>query len=290
MPDVWTWIAVGLTAWVLLAAVVAVVLGRGIRLADQRSPDTGADLAPAPALFPRRRRIPLPPVGVALAATAVALQAVGYALRLTGATGPTAHALSMDAPFSAPRLFVAALFAVAAVAALTAASRIPGRRTWWLAVGLVAAIIAVVKTGSTVHATAMQDLAAAVGEAQAVALSVAVAAVVLATLGFISRAERRDRRRVLLALAAYAAAAVGLSAVSAVAPGQLAITATFLEESGEALAGVAFLMAVLIGVAPRLVLPAAWAMRRRADAHTLEVAADPAAGRASGPAGEPRRG
>lgn len=282
----WFWIVTGLIVWLLLAALVAVVLGRGIRLADQRSPDTGADPTPVPALLPRRRRIPLPPVGVALAATAVALEAVGYALRLTGATGPTAHALSMDAPFSAPRLFVAALFAVAAVAALTAASRIPGRRAWWLAVGLVAAVIAVVKTGSTVHAGAMADLAAAVGEAEAVVLSVAVAGVVLATLGFISRAERRDRRRVLSCLAAYAAASVGLSAVSAVAPGQLAITATFLEESGEALAGVAFLLAVLVGVAPRLVLPAAWPVRREADAHTLEVATDPAAD----PAGEAGRG
>ena len=49
------------------------------------------------------------------------------------------------------------------------------------------------------------------------------------------------------------------------------MTATFLEESGEALAGVAFLMAVLVGVAPRLVLPAAWALRRTADAQTLDV-------------------
>ena len=276
MQTVWFWIAVGLTVWVLLAALVAVVLGRGIRLADQRAADTGADPTPVPALLARRRRIPLPPVGVALAGTAVALEAVGYALRLTGASGPTAHALSMDAPFSAPRLFVAALFAVAAVAALTAASRIPGRRAWWTAVGLVAAVIAVVKTGSTVHATAMQDLAAAVGEAEAVVLSVAVAGVVLATLGFISRAERRDRRRVLSCLAAYAVASVGLSAVSAVAPGQLAVSATFLEESGEALAGVAFLVAVLVGVAPRLVVPAAWPLRRDADAHTLEVATEPA--------------
>ena len=32
-----------------------------------------------------------------------------------------------------------------------------------------------------------------------------------------------------------------------------------------------FLMAVLVGVAPRLVLPAAWALRRSADAQTLDV-------------------
>jgi hypothetical protein len=57
--------------------------------------------------------------------------------------------------------------------------------------------------------------------------------------------------------------------VHEVQPGER--TATFLEESGEALAGVAFLVAVLVGVAPRLVLPAAWPLRREADAHTLEA-------------------
>ena len=49
-------------------------------------------------------------------------------------------------------------------------------------------------------------------------------------------------------------------------------TPTFLEESGEALGAVVFLVAVLVGVAPRLVLPADWVLRRTADAHTLELA------------------
>lgn len=275
----WFWIAVGLIVWVLLAALVAVVLGRGITLADQRTSGTGADPTPVPVLLPARRRIPLPPVAVALAATAVTLEAVGFVLRLNGATGGTARALSMDAPYSAPRLFVAALFAFSAVAALSAAVRIPGRRGWWLSVGLVAGVIAAVKTGSTVHATVMHQLVESFGAAQAVTLSVAFAGVVLATLGFVSRAERRDRRRVLSCLAAYAFASVGLSAVSAAASGRFATTSTFLEESGEALAGVAFLVAVLLGVAPRLVLPASWPLRRDADEHTLEVA------EASGPEG-----
>jgi hypothetical protein len=48
-------------------------------------------------------------------------------------------------------------------------------------------------------------------------------------------------------------------------------TATFLEESGEALSAVAFLVAVLVGVAPRLVLPAEWALRRDVDAQTLTL-------------------
>ena len=50
-----------------------------------------------------------------------------------------------------------------------------------------------------------------------------------------------------------------------------ATAATFIEESGEALAAVAFLMAVLAGVAPRLVLPASWALRREVDAQTLDL-------------------
>ncbi len=282
----WFWIPVGPVGRVLPASLVAVVMGRGIRLPGRRTAGTGGDPAPVPALVPDRRRIPLPPIGVALAGTAVALEAVGYAVRLTGAGGETARALSMDAPFSAPRLFVAAMFAIAAVAALTAASRIPGRRAWWLSVGLVAGGIAVVKAGSTVHAEAMRGLATSVGGARAVALSVASAGAVLATLAFLTRAERRDRRRVLSCLAAYAVASVGLSAVSAVVPGQLAITSTFLEESGEALTGVAFLVAVLVGVAPRLVLPEAWPLRREADARTLEVAHDPAAQAGPTPTGE----
>ena len=52
---------------------------------------------------------------------------------------------------------------------------------------------------------------------------------------------------------------------------QWVTTATFIEESGEALAAVAFLMAVLAGVAPRLVLPASWALRREGDAQTLDL-------------------
>jgi len=88
---------------------------------------------------------------------------------------------------------------------------------------------------------------------------------------------------VLGSLTGYAAASVGLSALSASIPGSLAATATFAEESGEALAGVSFLVAVLVGVAPRPVLPAGWALRRAADDEALE-AARPARPATSGPA------
>ncbi|MGY1831703.1 hypothetical protein ACI8AA_14925 [Geodermatophilus sp. SYSU D01180] len=280
----WTWIVGGLAAWVVVAVALGVVLGRGIRLADRRSPGTGVEepLTPAllggspaaarPAVRPARRRVPLPPVGVGLAALAVALEAVGYALRLRGTTGQLAQVLSMDAPYSLPRMYVAALFAVASLAAVAGAARNPGRRTWWLAVGAVAGGIAVVKAGSTVHVSGMQALSAVVSPAGAVAVSVLLAGAVLAVLAFISRAERRDRRRVLSTLGLYAVASVGLSAVSGWVSPQWYAMATFLEESGEALAGVAVLVAVLVGVAPRLVLPAAW-LRRRDDALSLEAPA-----------------
>jgi hypothetical protein len=268
---VWTWIVGGLVLWVLLAFALAVVVGRGIGMADARAADplTAADPAAELRLRTPRRRIPLPPAGVGLAATAVLLETAGFIGRLAGATGPVARALDMDAPYSAPRTFVAALFAVAAVAALAGAVRAPGRRTWWLAVGLVSAGIAAVKIGGTVHVDAMTALSGVVGEAGAVVASFALVASVLAVLAFVSRDERRDRRRVLTCLAAYGGASVGLSTVSALATGQWAVTATYLEESGEALAGVAVLVAVLVGVAPRLVLPASWVLRREEDAASL---------------------
>ncbi len=282
----WLWILGGLVLWTVLAAFVAVILGRGIHLADRRSPGTGvddvltpADLSPAPAVAARvrRRAIPVPTIGIALFAIGIALEACGYVVRLTGARGALAQTLSMDAPLSLPRTYVAALFAAAALAAVAGAGRIPGRRTWWLAVGLVAGGIAAVKAGSTVHADALRALSDAAGSAGALLISALLAAAVVGGLWFLSRTERRDRRRVLGVLAAYAGASVGLSAVSAAVAGTLgpassaAAAATFLEESGEALSGVAFLIAVLAGVAPRLVLPAAWALRRSADAHTLEL-------------------
>lgn len=285
----WLWVVGVLVAWLGIALVLAVIVGRGIRLADLRSPDTGATpdttadlpagmVARNPAVVRvRRRAIPLPNIGVALVVLAVALETSGYVARLTGAGGESGHLLSMDAPLSLPRMFVALLFGAAAFAAFAGAGTIPGRRTWWTAVGVIAAGIAIVKAGGNIHAWALRALASAVGDAAALAVSVAAALVVVAGLWFLSRKEERDRRRMLSVLVLYAVAAVGLSAVSSLVAGAYggasswAAAATFVEESGEALAAVAFLMGVLAGVAPRLVLPAEWALRRTADAHTLDL-------------------
>jgi hypothetical protein len=282
----WLWIMTGLAIWLAVGLLFALLIGRGIRMADQRSPGTGssaplttADLVPSPGPAPvtRRRSVPLPPVGIALAALAVALETTGYVLRLTGGTGPAAQMLSMDAPFSIPRLFVASLFAVAAFAAVAGAGVQPGRRSWWVAVALVAGAIAVVKAGSTVHAEVFRGLAEMVGRSTAHLISALLATGIVATLWSLSRDERRDRRRVLSALSLYAVAAVGLSALTGVVSGAFghasswAAAAAFVEEAGEALAGVSYLVAVLVGVAPSLVLPATWTLRRRADADGLTM-------------------
>lgn len=279
----WLWVLAGLVAWMAIAVVVGTVLGQGIRQADLRAAGAAAPELMvaterrAPVVRQRRRAIPVPPIGVALFGVAVALETVGYVGRLNGATGQTAQLLSMDAPWSLPRLFVAALFAAAALAAVAGAGSIPGRRTWWVAIALVAGGIAAVKAGSTVHSDVMGLVSDAVGNTGALLVSAAAALVVLAGLAFLSRNERRDRRRMLGVLALYAAASVGLSAVSSAVAGAVgaasnwAAAATFVEESGEALAGVSFLVAVLVGVAPRLVLPADWALLRSADEHTLDL-------------------
>ena len=222
-----------------------------------------------------RRRVPVPTAAVVLAGVAVTLEFVGYLTRAAGAPLSIARPLSMDAPFSLARLFVAGLFAATAVAAALGAGRMPGRRTWWTAVAVIAAGIATVKAGGDVHVTLVRAMAGS-DPVRGLVLSAPFALAAVGWLWWLSRHERRDRRRVLTCLGGYAGASVGLSAVSAFAAqtwgSQAAAAATFVEESGEALTGVAFLFAVLIGVAPRLVLPTGW-LRRADDAHSLELPA-----------------
>ncbi|MGY5882454.1 hypothetical protein [Modestobacter lacusdianchii] len=214
-------------------------------------------------------------MALVLAGIAIALELVGYLTRVGGASPSVARTLSMDAPFSLARLFVAGLFAAAAVAAGLGAGRMPGRRTWWTAVAVIAAGIATVKAGGDVHVTFVRAVAGS-DALRGLLISAPIALAAVGWLWWLSRHERRDRRRVLSCLGGYAFASVGLSAVSTVAAQQWgargAAAATFVEESGEALAGVAFLVAVLVGVAPRLVLPAGWT-RRADDAHSLELPA-----------------
>ncbi|WP_243731088.1 hypothetical protein [Modestobacter roseus] len=266
-----------MVGWIGLSVVLAPLIGIALREADAREREVlGA--APARAARVRRRRIPLPPLSAALLLTGISLEAVGFVVRTSGNERGAGRLWSMDLPLAVPRMFVAALFAAAALAALLGAARATGRRPWWLAVGLIAAVIAQVKAGGTVHVDALRTLGVNDRPLLATIGSAAVAGAVIAALFVLSRKERRDRRRVLTALAIYAVAAAGLSGVSALvdqagASAFWVAAATFVEESGEVLGGVAVLTAVLVGVAPRLVLPAAWALRRRADAETVDAPA-----------------
>src|SRR5689334_2634433 len=163
-------------------------------MADERSFGTGVDRPlttadlPAAARRPvvgpraRRRKVPVPPIAVALASVAVGLEAFGYGLRLSGANGQVARLLSMDAPFSAPRLYVAALFAASAMAALAGARSLPGRGAWWTAVAVVAGGVALVKTGSTIHSSAFAGATHAIGTVGAVVASGMLAAAVVGWL------------------------------------------------------------------------------------------------------------
>lgn len=259
---------------------MALPLGLAIRGADRRelgeaalgAADHPLDLLTArrSPLPTRHRRIPLPPLAVTLLGTGIGLEAVGFVLRTAGQEHGTARLLSMDAPGSVPRLFVTALFMAAAVAAVVGGARAAGRRAWWLSVAGVAAVVAEVKGGGTVHVRALSAFGVADHPVLAALGSTAVVTVVLGTLFFVSRGERRDRRRVLIAFGLYGLASVGLSAVSAMA-GSWSTAATFVEESGEVVGGVAVLVAVLVGVAPRLVLPADWALRWTADVETVDA-------------------
>jgi cell division protein FtsW (lipid II flippase) len=271
----WGWALIG---WTGLALVLAPLLGLALREADRRegrSLGVGSAAAARPA---RRRRIPVPPLALALLLTGVVLEAVGFVIRASGHERGAARLWAMDLPLAVPRMYVAGLFLVAALAALAGAVRGTGRRPWWVAVALVAALIAEVKAGGTVHSEALRALGLGDRPLVAALVSAAVVGIVLAALWWLSRDERRDRRRMLIALGLYAVASVGLSGVSSLvtqAGGSLywRSAATFVEETGEAFGAVAVLVAVLVGVAPRLVLPADWLLRRQADAETIDAPA-----------------
>lgn len=275
----WGWVLIG---WIGLSVVLAPLVGMTLRVAERRGrvwfeaarPGVPAAVQVA-ASPPRRRRIPVPPLAVTLIGVGVSLEAVGFVVHASGQERGTAGFLSMDQPLSIPRMYITGLLAAAALLAFLGASRAPGRRTWWLAVGAIAAVLAQVKGGGTVHVRALE--AFGVGDRPVLAAlgSALVAGVVLGGLWWLSCNERRDRRRVLGAFTLYAAASVGLSAGSSLVGQSLgspwAASATFLEESGEVAGAVVVLIAVLVGVAPRLVLPATWPVRRTADAETVDA-------------------
>lgn len=162
------------------------------------------------------------------------------------------HAVDLDAIGGLPRLLITGLFVGLAVLAWQAARRSAGTtRLWWTAIAGLGVVLALAKLVSA-HSTAKADsplLTLAVGVVLAVA-----------ALGGLALAGRRwgiaAARPILFALAAYAAAAIGLdalgSAVLAAHPDAVLVGAlcTFVEELGEAVT------ALLVVVAVRWSLPA----------------------------------
>jgi len=271
----WGWVLIG---WTALALVLAPLFGLAMRAADRLEREAlGLPTVPV-AAGARRRRIPVSPLAVVLLLAGVVLEAVGFVIRASGNERGAARLWSMDLPLAVPRMYVAALFLVAALASLAGAVRGPGRRPWWVAVALVTSLIAGVKAGGVVHTEVLAALGLRSRPLAAAAVSAVVVGIVLAALWRLSRDDRRDRRRTLIALGLYATASAGLSGVSLLVERSTSSlywtsAATFVEETGEALGAVAVLVAVLVGVAPRLVLPADWVLRRSADAETIDAPA-----------------
>jgi cytochrome bd-type quinol oxidase subunit 2 len=230
-----------------------------------------------PAATAARWRVPIPAWARFVAALLVGAELLGYGLRVLHAPSAISHPLSMELPFSLPRLLIATLFVLAAVAAATGAARLPRRRSWWTAVALLCALGAVVKGGSTVHKAVLEAVDGYAHPVRTLVGSAVVGAVVLAGLFWLSREERRDRRRVLRWLGAYGCAAGGLTVLSGMAEAVWghgsALTATFVlvEESAEALTALGVLVAVLVGCAPRLVFAADRDLRRADDEVTTSV-------------------
>ena len=95
----WLWVLAGAAVWLVLGVLVALTVGRSVRVADERSPYVGlpagfstADLPSAlkapSRVAPAPRPVPLPPVGIGLILVALGLETAGYVTRLTGTRSP----------------------------------------------------------------------------------------------------------------------------------------------------------------------------------------------------------
>lgn len=161
--------------------------------------------------------------------------------------GPVAHLLDLDALGGLPRLLTTAFFVATAVLAFRAARAPAGRPAfWWAAVGGIGVLLALAKLVS-VHSAAKADAAmlTLIG-------GIALAAVSLVALLAAGRRWRvAAAAPVVLALACYAFAAIGLDAVTSLVAAVQSTTgpltqaaATFVEELGEALTALVLLVTV----------------------------------------------
>jgi len=190
---------------------------------------------------------------LALAALAIALYPIALVVAVRCGLGRCAGAggwerlFALDAVGSLPRLYTTGLFAAVAVLGAVVVRRTVGRpRTWWAGVAVIGVLLAVAKLLSA-HSTAKSASPAAT-------LLVGVVGTVLA-LGALTVAGRRwgiaAARPVVLAMALYAVAALGLDVVSVLLVaaqdrvGLLShVAVTFAEELGEALAALFLLVTV----------------------------------------------
>jgi hypothetical protein len=184
-----------------------------------------------------------------LALLALGLFGAGFVERLRcgrrGCPGaPLTQLLDLDAVGGLPRLFTTALFVAVAWLAWRARRQVSGRaRLWWTALSAVGAGLALVKVASA-HNTLEQDVPPA--------LAAGLTVVVLAALTVSGRRWAVAATvPVVLALALYAASALGLdllTTAAALAQEQTgrftAAAAVFVEELGEALAALLLLVVV----------------------------------------------
>jgi hypothetical protein len=188
---------------------------------------------------------------VGLAAALVVLYCGGLVVRIRctvfAECGGPSRLLDLDALGGMPRLATTALFLATALLAWDLSRRAPGRcAVWWAAVAGVGAVLAVLKLVSA-HSIAKAD--SAVGTLLG---SVLLAVAGLGALWVLGRRWGMTATRpVVLALALYATAALGLDAVTwlfaAVQGHDGALSqavATFVEELGEALTALVLLVTV----------------------------------------------
>lgn len=199
----------------------------------------------------------------ALGALALVLFPIGLITRLRcglgGCTGSAAQRLfDLDSVGGLPRLLVSGLFVAVAVLGWRARRRVePPVRPWWTAIAALGAVLAVAKLVS-VHSTAK-----AAAPLATLVLGVLAAGAALCALAATGRRRGVPAARpIAFALAGYAAAALGLDAVtSAVEAAQdhvgalTAAAATFVEELGEALAALVVVTTVRWHLPPSAEVP-----------------------------------
>lgn len=154
----------------------------------------------------------------------------------------------LDAVGGAPRLYITGLFFATVVVAGAAVARTTGRRRlWWSAVTAFAALLTAAKATSAHSVLETSD-----GRAVTLALGLGLTLLVLAVLGVAGRAVGVvGTRAVVLSLAGYATAALGLDAVTALVSASQdtagafsSAAATYVEEFGEAMTALVVLVTV----------------------------------------------